>query len=58
MTAEQVLARLHAKIDEAATAQQISTYCMTALAILGNEVPEVLEYILDRADERHEAGLL
>jgi hypothetical protein len=57
MTAESALARLHAKIDEAETIQQSAAYCLTALAILGTSAPDVLEFILDRADDREAAGL-
>lgn len=58
MTAEQAITRLSNAASAWATTEQRAAFLFVLLSILGTEEPQVLEYILDRADERLEAGLL
>lgn len=59
MSAEQeaVLDRLGQTASAFDTTEQRAQYLFLALALLGSSAPDVLAFVLDRADERMEVGL-
>lgn len=54
---EAALDRLGNKAATFDTTEQRAKYLFLCLAILGGNAPDVLTFILDRADERTEVGL-